>query len=379
MINIEDLQEEVLNELFGTTNFASTMRGLFPANLFGNSSKPANPANERPLPKKEIERKVNSANRIQQASGFLSDKSLNDVDIPTFLRQAMVKGADASKPEQAALRSTGYKVGPPGSNKYGKVGGAADTVSAATMADAAKRRSVYANQSYASIRETQDQTIRRLLSEMKLQEWRVTPQLNNDPNYVHNAIMRTADFRDAEKNSVGGKPRKVRALKTAIDFLGRVADAHYAKDEAMHDATDSASWRTQDDNELYPDATAIKNSSVHESSTHDEALINRIVEELLEAFIYGKNHTRANPETKPGEIGERIPGLLSGMKFDTLQRALDAGAQRTPTGEPMGDWSHIEVAPDDPKPPVPLSTMTPDEHAKATLDPSVQPVAAPVK
>ena len=384
MANIEDIQEEVLNELFGTTNFASTLRGLFPANLFGNSSRPANPANERPLPKREVDRKVNSANRIQQASGFLSDKSLNDVDIPTFLRQAMVKGADASKPEQSALRSTGYKVGPPGYNKYGKVGGAIDTVSAATMADAAKRKFVYANKSYASIRESQHQTIQRLLSEMKLEEWRVTPQLA-DKDYRHKAQDRSWDNYLSNLNDEDGRTnpsRKTKALRTATQFLTNVDDAYGAMEDRISSALHGASRDTVYDNIGADKAGRVTNNVVGESYLYDEALINQIVEELLEAFIYGAKHTTADPTTKLGEIGRRIPGPLSGMKFDTLQRALDAGAKRTPTGEPMGDWSHIEVAPDDPpaKPtPVPLSPMTPDEHAKATLDPAVQPLAAPVK
>ena len=159
MIEFETIQEEVLNELFGTTNFASTIRGIFTGKTPDTALNPT---------KKVLDRKLNAANRIQQASGFLSDKSLNDVDIPTFLRKAMEKGADASKPEQSALRKTGYKVGPPGHNVYGKVGGAADTVSAETLAAAEKRRAVYAGKSYASIRETPDQTLNRLLKEMNL-------------------------------------------------------------------------------------------------------------------------------------------------------------------------------------------------------------------
>ncbi len=371
MIEFETIQEEVLNELFGTTNFASTIRGIFTGKTPDTALNPT---------KKVLNRKLNTANRIQQASGFLSDKSLNDVDIPTFLRKAMEKGADASKPEQSALRKTGYKVGPPGHNVYGKVGGAADTVSPEILAAAEKRRAVYAGKSYASIRETADQTVRRLLKEMRLNEWRITPKLANDPDYVHDAFMRTADAYDAEKKAVGGNPRKARALKTAREFLGRVADIHYAKDAGMRDARDSASWQTNDDNEMYASHPAIKNSSVEEASTYDEVLIYQIVEELLEAFMYDPKHHFTG-----GKEGG-VPGPLTGMKFDTLQRALDAGSQLTPSGQPMGDWNHVIVAPEEagakkvdvPQPP---AEAAPEGDVQDRLDPMkrIQPVAAPVK
>lgn len=283
MINIEDLQEEVLNELFGTTNFASTIRGLFTGKTPDSALNPT---------KKVLDRKTNAANRIQQASGFLSDKSLNDVDIPTFLRKAMEKGADASKPEQSALRATGYKTGPPGSNYLGKVGTQHDEINAAAAKAAVeKRRAVYAGKSYASIRETLDQTIRRLLSEMKI---------------------------------------------------------------------------------TFPTKTVTESAY-----TYDEALINQIVEELLEAFMYDpKHHFSGGPEGK-------TPGPLTGNKYDTLQRALDAGSQLTPSGQPMGDWNHVIVAPEEQKvaAPKPPAEQAPEGDVQDKLDPMkrIQPVAAPVK
>lgn len=285
MIEFETIQEEVLNELFGTTNFASTIRGIFTGKTPDTALNPT---------KKVLDRKLNAANRIQQASGFLSDKSLNDVDIPTFLRKAMEKGADASKPEQSALRKTGYKVGPPGHNVYGKVGGAADTVSAETLAAAEKRRAVYAGKSYASIRETPDQTLNRLLKEMNL---------------------------------------------------------------------------------TLPSSKALESARVI-----DEATFLKIIDELLEAFMYDPKHHFTG-----GKEGG-VPGPLSGMKFDTLQRALDAGAQLTPSGQPMGDWNHVIVAPEDtdtkkveaPKPP---AESAPEGDVQDKLDPMkrIQPLAAPVK
>ena len=285
MIEFETIQEEVLNELFGTTNFASTIRGIFTGKTPDTALNPT---------KKVLDRKLNAANRIQQASGFLSDKSLNDVDIPTFLRKAMEKGADASKPEQSALRKTGHKVGPPGHNVYGKVGGAADTVSAETLAAAEKRRAVYAGKSYASIRETPDQTLNRLLKEMNL---------------------------------------------------------------------------------TLPSSKALESARVI-----DEATFLKIIDELLEAFMYDPKHHFTG-----GKEGG-VPGPLSGMKFDTLQRALDAGAQLTPSGQPMGDWNHVIVAPEDtdtkkveaPKPP---AESAPEGDVQDKLDPMkrIQPLAAPVK
>jgi len=277
MIEFETIQEEVLNELFGTTNFASTIRGIFTGKAPDTALNPT---------KKVLDRKLNAANRIQHASGFLSDKSLNDVDIPTFLRKAMEKGADASKPEQSALRKTGYKVGPPGHNVYGKVGGAADTVSAETLAAAEKRRAVYAGKSYASIRETPDQTLNRLLKEINL---------------------------------------------------------------------------------TLPSSKALESARVI-----DEATFLKIIDELLEAFMYDPKHHGSGP--------------LAGMKFDTLQRALDAGAQLTPSGQPMGNWNHVIVAPEEPSPkkveaPQPPAESAPEGDVQDRLDPMkrIQPLAAPVK
>lgn len=285
MIEFETIQEEVLNELFGTTNFASTIRGIFTGKTPDTALNPT---------KKVLDRKLNAANRIQHASGFLSDKSLNDVDIPTFLRKAMEKGADASKPEQSALRKTGYKVGPPGHNVYGKVGGAADTVSAETLAAAEKRRAVYAGKSYASIRETPDQTLNRLLKEMNL---------------------------------------------------------------------------------TLPSSKALESARVI-----DEATFLKIIDELLEAFMYDPKHHFTG-----GKAGG-VPGPLSGMKFDTLQRALDAGAQLTPSGQPMGDWNHVIVAPEEAsakkvEAPQPPAEAAPEGDVQDKLDPMkrIQPLAAPVK
>lgn len=285
MIEFETIQEEVLNELFGTTNFASTIRGIFTGKTPDTALNPT---------KKVLDRKLNAANRIQRASGFLSDKSLNDVDIPTFLRKAMEKGADASKLEQSALRKTGYKVGPPGHNVYGKVGGAADTVSAETLAAAEKRRAVYAGKSYASIRETPDQTLNRLLKEMNL---------------------------------------------------------------------------------TLPSSKALESARVI-----DEATFLKIIDELLEAFMYDPKHHFTG-----GKEGG-VPGPLSGMKFDTLQRALDAGAQLTPSGQPMGDWNHVIVAPEEAsakkvEAPQPPAEAAPEGDVQDKLDPMkrIQPLAAPVK
>lgn len=372
MIEFETIQEEVLNELFGTTNFASTIRGIFTGKTPDTALNPT---------KKVLDRKLNAANRIQRASGFLSDKSLNDVDIPTFLRKAMEKGADASKPEQSALRKTGYKVGPPGHNVYGKVGGAADTVSAETLAAAEKRRAVYTGKSYASIRETPDQTVRRLLKEMQLNEWKITPQLA-DRDYRQKVQDRAWKNYTSNLNNEDGRAnpsRKTRALRTASQFITSIDDAH----SVLRHSLGKALWNAMD-NTTYDNIGADKServgNDVVEAHSYDKALIYQIVEELLEAFMYDPKHHFTG-----GREGG-VPGPLSGMKFDTLQRALDAGAQLTPSGQPMGDWNHVIVAPEDtdtkkveaPKPP---AEAAPEGDVQDKLDPikRIQPLAAPVK
>lgn len=179
MPQIEDIQEEVLTELFGTTNIASSLWGLFGGEGTGYINRT----------KKNVASTLKKADTFQQASGFTSDRSLNDVDIPTYLRRAMEKDLHgvkatvssvyhnpiavdtrATPAEKSDLRKTGYKVGPPGSNKLGQVGVQHDVLSASTQAAAEKRRAVYAGKSYASIRETVDETVQRLLKEMDLEE-----------------------------------------------------------------------------------------------------------------------------------------------------------------------------------------------------------------
>lgn len=349
MTDFETIQEEVLTELFGTTNFASTIRGLFTGKTPDSALNP---------PKKILDRKLNAANRIQQASGFLNDRSLDDVDIPTYLRQAMSKYADASKPEQSALRTTGYKAGPPGHNKLGKVGVQHDEIdAAAAKAAVEKRRAVYAGKSYASIRETLDQTIRRLLSEMR----------NSGGVLSVTSIVET----DGTKS------------KSAWDsILPEFRSEHAGWTKAGEYACTSCT--TQIGKNLKgesPFGLAREHATKHEKDLAvTEAVINKIVDELLEAFMYDPKHHFTG-----GKEGG-VPGPLTGMKFDTLQRALDAGSQLTPTGQPMGDWNHVIVAPEEegskqvnvPQPP---AEAAPEGEPEDKINPMsrIQPIAAPVR
>ena len=385
----EALKEEVLNELFGVTDFTSTLRGLFAG---------SSPAIAPDSPKKIVNRHLNAANRIQRASGFISDKSLNDVDIPTYLRQAMVKGDDASKQEQSALRAAGYKAGPPGHNNYGKVGGAVDTVGAETLAGAEKRKSVYASKSYASIRETADQTIKRLLEELRLEEWRITPQMR-DMEYAFSKADRAGYLVDKSIRQ-GSNYNKNLAASNASSFIDNIATAHADKEAELVqldlDSKLSPSEKESAKANIHAGfETSLKNAraNAHTSSEYDNDLkglkgdvkvsnseveeaksVSELVDYILEAFMYDPKHHLSN-DVKPGP--------LSGMKFDTLQRAMDVGAQLTPSGEPMGNWNHIIVAPEEPTakkasaPKPPASLGEPEDRINPMA--RIQPLAASVK
>ena len=143
MPQIEDIQEEVLTELCGTTNIASSLWGLFGGEGTGYINRT----------------KKNVASTLKKAETFVE-----------------------------------------------------------------KRRAVYAGKSYASIRETVDETMQRLLKEMDLEEWKVTPRLRDDPEYAYQMALRAG--RIAGKAYDRGSVDKRLATGNAEGFVGAVHDAH---------------------------------------------------------------------------------------------------------------------------------------------------------